>query len=582
MPTPVVIYAAKSTQDKHRSIDTQLDDGREKSAEEDWEVVGVFTDEKFSAYSGNRGKGLQEAKELAISVARERGEVCMLLAQASDRFARGEGDKPGAADALIEIWHQLRRADVHLRSVEDDGDLRDSPSVANLGHRAMMESKRKSGSVKKGHARRAAKGLPIGSTDPLGLRRGEDGFEPVASEVPTLERIFRELRAGSTQLGLARKLNREGIPTKTGGRWYQGTIRRIARNPIYKGMVVHQGKALPGTHDPVIDPVLWDEVNDLLDQRSKHHPGRGRGRPPIGSHLFHGGMLLCKCGALMLPRTERLKLADGGRSLYEVYVCSARARDVTTCSVLPVKRADVDLSVYRYFEQVGLDVAATREQLEGAMDARLSEARALLEQAEAEESRVAESLTRIRRDYTQDKISAEDWSSLKVDLTADLKAARAQVERFSAQATEATAMGAIQDAERDVLSKLTEIRKEIAGEINGASNVEGVRAAILRLFESFSIREPQTGETVHVDLLQRGRGLVIDPKPREQAVDGYDDEMLPVFRREPLYSAENNYAAIFAAAYTVPPSAATSATHATSRAGACRRSPLPMIFLPVS
>ena len=273
MPIPVVIYAAKSTQDKHRSIEGQIEDCREKAGEDGWEIVGEFSDEKFSAYSGNRGQGLTKAKALAAQIASERDEVCMLLAQASDRFARGEGNKPGAADALIEIWHLLRRQNVHLRSVEDDGDLRDSPSVANLGHRAMMESKRKSGAVKKGLKRRAAKGKPMGS-GALGLRFSADGYEPIPDQIPTVERIFRELRAGRSQLSITRDLERDGVPTSTGtGKWHQGTVYRTARNPIYKGMIRHKGEVLPGLHDPVIDPKLWDEVNALLDSRATHLTG---------------------------------------------------------------------------------------------------------------------------------------------------------------------------------------------------------------------------------------------------------------------------------------------------------------------
>jgi DNA invertase Pin-like site-specific DNA recombinase len=544
MPVPVVIYAAKSTQDKHRSIATQLEDGRTKAAEEDWEVVGEFFDEKFSAYSGNRGRGLREAKDLAVRVAEERGTICMLVAQASDRFARGEGDKPGAADALIEIWHLLRRLNVHLRSVEDDGDLRDSPSVANLGHRAMMESKRKSGAVKKGMARRAKKGLPIGSRDALGLRINADGYAPIPDQVPTVERIFRELRAGRSQLAITRDLSRDGVPTATGeGKWHQGTVHRIARNPIYKGMVIHRGEVRPGQHEAIIKPELWDEVNAILDSRATQLSGKSRGRPSLGSHLFRKGMLRCVCGETMLPRTNRKKAKDGSEYLYEVYICSGRNLDLESCAMLPIKRPILDLSVYRYFEQVGLDIEATRDQLIGARDARLTESCALLEQAKSEEQRAEESLTRIRRDYTRDKITAEDWSEFKEDLTQELNGARAQFSRFARQVREIEAWGGIQDAERDVLMKLTEIRQAMVGDIKNAEGVEAVRAALLRLFEGFRLRKPIAGESVHVDLLQRGGGLMIDPIPQEQGIEGYSTGMLPIFRREPLYSAENNYAA---------------------------------------
>jgi Resolvase, N terminal domain len=56
---PAVIYGAKSTQDRRRSIDTQLEDAREKCADEGWTVVGRdYADEGFSAYTGDRGPDL--------------------------------------------------------------------------------------------------------------------------------------------------------------------------------------------------------------------------------------------------------------------------------------------------------------------------------------------------------------------------------------------------------------------------------------------------------------------------------------------------------------------------------------------
>jgi DNA invertase Pin-like site-specific DNA recombinase len=129
---PAVIYAAKSTEDKHGSIATQLTDCRKMAAENGWLVVGEYEDEGFSAYSCSRGPGLAQAREHAARAATEFGTTVMLVAQHSDRLSRGAGDKPGAAEALIEIWHAERRRDVHLRSVQDDFDLRTSASVANM------------------------------------------------------------------------------------------------------------------------------------------------------------------------------------------------------------------------------------------------------------------------------------------------------------------------------------------------------------------------------------------------------------------------------------------------------------------
>jgi hypothetical protein len=59
-----VLYAAKSTEDKHASIPTQLEDGRRLAVEQSWEIVGEFQDERFSAYSGNREKVFSKHEKL--------------------------------------------------------------------------------------------------------------------------------------------------------------------------------------------------------------------------------------------------------------------------------------------------------------------------------------------------------------------------------------------------------------------------------------------------------------------------------------------------------------------------------------
>ena len=226
---PAVIYAAKSTQDRHKSIPTQLEDCREKVAEEDWKIVGEFWDEGFSAYSGNRGPDLERARLAAAAAAEQFGGVCMLVAQASDRFARGAGDKPGAADSLIEIWHAMRRLDVHLRSVEDDFDLRDSASVANIGHRNMMDSRRKSASVRKGMDRRRKEGKYIGRGffGSEWIRNAEDEREVAIrpDAIPAIRRIYAEALAGESHSESCETSQQTGCRLRTAA---SGTKRRCA------------------------------------------------------------------------------------------------------------------------------------------------------------------------------------------------------------------------------------------------------------------------------------------------------------------------------------------------------------------
>ena len=133
-----------------------------------------------------------------------------------------------------------------LRSYEDDGDLRDSPSVANIGHRAHMDSLRKSKSVKKGLRRRAQRGQLPGGPRPYGYRwvgpKGEKVLEVVDPEAKVVERIYADTTTASAS---ARSPGRS--TTRASHRQRRlvgaGIIARILANPLYRGQVRHMARS---------------------------------------------------------------------------------------------------------------------------------------------------------------------------------------------------------------------------------------------------------------------------------------------------------------------------------------------------
>jgi DNA invertase Pin-like site-specific DNA recombinase len=565
--TKAILYAAKSTEDKHGSIPTQLEDCYELAEREGWEVVGQFTDEGFSAYSGNRGPDLERAKALAARVAQERGGICFLVAQHSDRLARGAGDKPGAADSLVEIWHAMRRQNVHLRSVQNDAMLSDPLLVAAASKLAHEESQRKSEAVRAGMKRTREAGKWTGGSPAFGLEVRDGELVPMKSRIPIVKRMFAEYVAGRSQLAITRGLVADGVPTAKGGDWHQGTVRSILANPAY----VKLG---------MIDQETWDKAEAMRKSRARTY---GRGRPPAGQHLFRKGMLRCQCGEAMVPRT------DGPR---EVYRCYGRHRDFDSCSMAPIPRELIDSAVYSYFESVGLDVKETRQQLADSREAKLAEVSALLEQAQRAERQAVEAHERIRSDYKRGALPADEWrDEWKPELEEELAATSAEVERLREQKSEVAGWGEVRDVEADTLRKLSDLRQAIAGEVQNAQGIEAVRAALSRLFEGFVLRNPgpvdggvygvykrkdgstytapigfqrrsdetrevttRDGRKVEVPAGSPSRnpedftpaldvgGYVIEVRPRPEVLEGYDEELTPILRREPLHQAENNYA----------------------------------------
>jgi site-specific DNA recombinase len=512
-----IIYAAKSTADPRGSIPSQLADGRAMAAGEACEIAGEYADEAASAWSGDRGPQLAAAMGHA-----ERIAPCVLVVQHSDRLARGDGLK---ARHLGELYFWALKAGIALRSVQDDSTFTNPLLAFAMGERNAEDSRRKSLAVAAGMKRLAQAGRPSGGPRPYGYRYEVGELLVVDAEGVIVRRIFPEFAGGRSLSAIARNLYHEGVPTLRGGPWRQSTVSGMLRNPVYVGRIRYDGETFFGHHEPLIDEDVWQRVQDLLDAR----PQKGRGRPPVGLHLFRGGMLRCYCGEAMVPRT------NGG---YQMYYCNGRSklgRDF--CDMPHLRRRDIDESVYRYFEQVALDVEATRQTILEARDRKLAEVRALLEQAQQQARRAEDRLARVRRDYTDGRLDAEDWREFRAELGAEHDAARAEADRLEAQHLEVEAWGELRDAEAETLRSLSEIRALIAGEIRDATGLDAVRAALTRTFDYFVVRRHV--QRVHVELIVEPH-LVIEPVVRERAVEGYSENLRPILRREPLEQAEEN------------------------------------------
>jgi site-specific DNA recombinase len=305
-PLPAVIYAAKSTTDAHGSIPDQLADARALAQRSDWEVVGAYQDEGYSAFSGNRRDGLADAMAHAERLAAEAGG-CALVVQHSDRLARVDGI---AASHLVEHVLWARKANVRWASVQDPQTFDGMGLVyaALMGDRNHEDSTRKSMAVQGGMRRRAERGQFNGGPRPYGYQwEGPKAAQYLViheAEAVIVRRIYAEYVAGRSQKAIARDLTREGVPALRGGDWHQGTISRYLASELYHGRVRQNGETFEGEHEAIVPLSLWEEAR-ALREASARTPGQGRGRSPKAAHLFVKGMLRCgRCGGSMVPRTN--------------------------------------------------------------------------------------------------------------------------------------------------------------------------------------------------------------------------------------------------------------------------------------
>jgi Recombinase/Recombinase zinc beta ribbon domain len=290
-----------------------------------------------------------------------------------------------------------------------------------------------------------------------------------------VRRIYKEFLAGRSMVAIARGLHSDGVATQTGKVWRQAQVSGILRQPVHAGFLRSEdGGVIEGQQDAIIDQATWRKAQDVLASNSTK-----RGRPAVGNHLFKGGMLRCKCGDPMVPRTKR-------NPRQEYYCCNGHITQGNDyCTQGCVKRSVVDEAVYSYFESAAVSVEATRDELQTALDERLAEIRSLRDHATLEAQKARERMDRVRRDYQDGKLDAEDWAEQRLQLQGEQDAAGAQVERLQESEREEARATELLDPESETLKRLATLRKAIAGEVQAAQDIAAVRAALAHLFSRF-------------------------------------------------------------------------------------------------
>ena len=145
-----------------------------------------------------------------------------------------------------------------------------------------------------GHRKRFSDGkvsIPFGNF--LGYDIGPDGNLVVNKEqAKIVKKIYRYFLEGNTSYRIAKMLTEEGIPTIQGkNKWSAGPVKNILTNEKYKGDAllqksftvnfltkekkINEGEIpqyyVEKNHEAIIDPKVWDFVQDLLENKPRYN-----------------------------------------------------------------------------------------------------------------------------------------------------------------------------------------------------------------------------------------------------------------------------------------------------------------------
>lgn len=481
-PTRAAVYTRVSTgrqAEEGYSLDEQERRALEHIERQGWTPAGCFREEGVSGAKARR----PELDRLLAGL----DAIDVIVVSSLDRLGR-------STVHLLALYDQLERAGVRLVSLREAIDT--STPVGRLLRTvlaAVAEFERDLGRERTsagigGRARETGK--PWG-TPAYGYRKTVEGhWEPDPVEAPVLQRIFAmRTELGMAKAAIARQLNRDGVPTRKGARWSATVVSKVLSGREGLGEFRHGGEWHQGRHAALIDEQQWTAAQAIDERGRMYAPGAG-GRLPK-AHLFVRGMLRCSCGEAMLPRSARDQ-ADH-------YVCRTHKLDAAACPVPPVRRDVIDAAALRMFEEVALDVEATRLHLTGQLDARAAETAALGAAAAREVAELAAEADRVERDYRRGVLPAERYVSLCASIAEERAAADAERIRLDAHA-EAVAAARIElDAKHHTLARLAELRAAIAARVCEATplgDIGALRAALAAVCAEVRLSRVEDGAIV--------------------------------------------------------------------------------------
>ncbi len=211
------------------------------------------------------------------------------------------------------------------------------------------------------------KGLWMGGVMPHGYRVEGRKLLVVEEEAAIVRLLFdlylahRSVRAVQKELKERNIQSRERILTtgrKIGAIFFtNGPISHILRNRCYIGEIVHKGKSWPGEHAPIVDPEIFNRVQEqLVTQR----------RFRLADHAMSQALLL---GKIFNGAGERLTpsyaMKQSVRYRYYVSVSAMQSRERAGQLAHRVPAAPVETIVIDALEKAGR--ARDQAETEGAM-----------------------------------------------------------------------------------------------------------------------------------------------------------------------------------------------------------------------
>lgn len=274
----------------------------------DWQLVRIYADE---AMTGTRDDRPQFQQLLADCRA---GKIDMVITKSVTRLARNTLTILNTARELKSLGIDIYFEKENLHTMSSDGEL----MLTLLATFAQEESRSASENIKWRIRKKFEQGYST-YIDMYGYRFRDNILQTVPEEARVVRQVFDDYLSGMGKSAIARKLNRQKTPTKSGSLWRSTTIHDMLTNEKYTGSLLLQktyrldhiskktvrnhGEVaqyfVAESHEAIIDRAIFAQVQEEIKRRA----GKAS-QPQISSgHYLFTGLVRCgQCGKMFFRK----------------------------------------------------------------------------------------------------------------------------------------------------------------------------------------------------------------------------------------------------------------------------------------
>lgn len=316
-----VIYCRVSTDEEVQvnALVGQVKEARLAAEKNSWVLVGEYIDE---GKSGTTTKHRDEYNRLVEDLQTDKFNIIVVKSQ--DRLMRNTREWYIFVDKLVQSGKKLYFYLENKFYTTDDALITGIKAILAEEYSRDLSKK-----INNAHKHRQRSGSNVSITSNT-WGYDKDGKNVVINEAEAeiVRFIYSLASEGAGCRTISKELEKRGYKNRQNGHFYEASIRRIIRNPLYKGTVIMNQRHFDFNtkktiHVPeeewivhkdllpaIVDDELWEKANDSLNERSiQGNGGKRKGVNP-GKHELSSKIVCAECGSTFWRRYRKNKRGE--------------------------------------------------------------------------------------------------------------------------------------------------------------------------------------------------------------------------------------------------------------------------------